>query len=162
MKEIYILRHAKSSWSNKNLSDFERPLAKRGIRDAKKVGNYGKINQIKISKVLCSKARRAKETFDIVADDFSFKIDDAAYTDDLYYGKYNQILSFLKKINDKYMNILIIGHNPMLHILIESLTDKDIAKFSTCNLAIISHSDKWNMIDNGKCSLESIIRPKEI
>ena len=75
MKEIYVLRHAKSSWDNSNLSDFERPLADRGIRDAKKMSKFLKDMDLKIDKVLCSNALRAKETFDLTADCFNFEID---------------------------------------------------------------------------------------
>ena len=80
MKEIYVLRHAKSSWDNSNLSDFERPLADRGISDAKKMSKFLKDMDLKIDKVLCSNALRAKETFDLTADGFNFEIDKATYT----------------------------------------------------------------------------------
>ena len=75
MKEIYVLRHAKSSWDNSNLSDFERPLSDRGISDAKKMSKFLKDMDLKIDKVLCSNALRAKETFDLTADGFNFEID---------------------------------------------------------------------------------------
>ncbi len=83
MKEIFILRHAKSSWDNINLSDFERPLAQRGIKDTKKIFSFITDNNFNIDKVLCSSAVRAKETFDLIADGFRFPIENATYTDDL-------------------------------------------------------------------------------
>ena len=93
MKEIYVLRHAKSSWDNSNLSDFERPLANRGISDAKKMSKFLKDMDLKIDKVLCSNALRAKETFDLTADGFNFEIDKATYTDKLYFGDTTNIKS---------------------------------------------------------------------
>ena len=72
MKQIYILRHAKSSWDNTNLSDFDRPLSKRGINDAVKLGKFILANKIRVSNVICSNARRTKDTFDLISKDLDF------------------------------------------------------------------------------------------
>ena len=162
MKEIYVLRHAKSSWDNSNLSDFERPLADRGISDAKKMSNFLKDMNIKIDKVLCSNAIRAKETFDLTADGFNFKIDKATYLDKLYFGDTTTIIQDLKELDESLNNILIVGHNPTLHYLVEILTNESINRFTTCNLATISHNGEWVSLNSQQCSLKSLIRPKEL
>ena len=104
MKEIYVLRHAKSSWDNSNLSDFERPLADRGISDAKKMSKFLKDMDLKIDKVLCSNALRAKETFDLTADGFNFEIDKATYSDKLYFGDTTSIIKGLKVLDESLKN----------------------------------------------------------
>ena len=162
MKQIYILRHAKSSWDNSNLSDFERPLADRGISDAKKMSNFLKDMNIKIDKVLCSNAIRAKETFDLTADGFNFEIDKATYLDKLYFGDTTTIIQDLKELDESLNNILIVGHNPTLHYLVEILTNESINRFTTCNLATISHDGEWVSLNSQQCSLKSLIRPKEL
>ena len=162
MKEIYVLRHAKSSWDNSNLSDFERPLANRGISDAKKMSNFLKDMNIKIDKVLCSNAIRAKETFDLTADGFNFEIDKATYLDKLYFGDTTTIIQDLKELDESLNNILIVGHNPTLHYLVEILTNESINRFTTCNLATISHNGEWVSLNSQQCSLKSLIRPKEL
>ena len=162
MKEIYVLRHAKSSWDNSNLSDFERPLADRGISDAKKMSNFLKDMNIKIDKVLCSNAIRAKETFDLTADGFNFEIDKATYSDKLYFGDTTTIIQDLKELDESLNNILIVGHNPTLHYLVEILTNESINRFTTCNLATISHDGEWVSLNSQQCSLKSLIRPKEL
>ena len=162
MKQILLLRHAKSSWDNSNLSDFERPLANRGIRDAKKLCKFLKKSDLKLDKVLCSNAFRAKETFDLTADGFNFQIEKAAYTDKLYFGDVANIINDLKKLDEGIKNILIIGHNPTLHLLVEFLINENIARFTTCNLAIIVFKGNWIKLDSHKCSLKSLIKPKEI
>ncbi len=162
MKEIYVLRHAKSSWDNSNLSDFERPLANRGISDAKKMSNFLKDMNIKIDKVLCSNAIRAKETFDLTADGFNFEIDKATYLDKLYFGDTTTIIQDLKELDESLNNILIVGHNPTLHYLVEILTNESINRFTTCNLATISHDGEWVSLNSQQCSLKSLIRPKEL
>tara|TARA_B100001564_G_scaffold351408_1_gene357222 strand:- start:779 stop:1273 length:495 start_codon:yes stop_codon:yes gene_type:complete len=162
MKEIYVLRHAKSSWDNSNLSDFERPLADRGISDAKKMSKFLKDMNIKIDKVLCSNAIRAKETFDLTADGFNFEIDKATYSDKLYFGDTTTIIQDLKELDESLNNILIVGHNPTLHYLVEILTNESINRFTTCNLATISHDGEWVSLNSQQCSLKSLIRPKEL
>lgn len=162
MKQVYILRHAKSSWDNKDLADFDRPLSNRGEKDAQKLCAFAEMNGIVIDKVMCSNAKRTKETFDLVADGFNFPIADAFYTEDLYFGDVNNIVSSLRKLDEKLKNILIVGHNPTLHMLVEILTEDSIEKFSTCNLAIINFKGEWKTLDFHKSSLKSLIRPKEI
>ena len=162
MKEIYVLRHAKSSWDNSNLSDFDRPLADRGISDAKKMSNFLKDMNIKIDKVLCSNAIRAKETFDLTADGFNFEIDKATYLDKLYFGDTTTIIQDLKELDESLNNILIVGHNPTLHYLVEILTNESINRFTTCNLATISHNGEWVSLNSQQCSIKSLIRPKEL
>ncbi len=162
MKEIYVLRHAKSSWDNSNLSDFERPLADRGISDAKKMSKFLKNMNIKTDKVLCSNAIRAKETFDLTADGFNFEIDKATYSDKLYFGDTTTIIQDLKELDESLNNILIVGHNPTLHYLVEILTNESINRFTTCNLATISHDGEWVSLNSQQCSLKSLIRPKEL
>ena len=162
MKQIYILRHAKSSWDNSNLSDFDRPLADRGISDAKKMSNFLKDMNIKIDRVLCSNAIRAKETFDLTADGFNFEIDKATYLDKLYFGDTTTIIQDLKELDESLNNILIVGHNPTLHYLVEILTNESINRFTTCNLATISHDGEWVSLNSQQCSLKSLIRPKEL
>ena len=162
MKQIYILRHAKSSWDNSNLNDFERPLADRGISDAKKMSKFLKDMNIKIDKVLCSNAIRAKETFDLTADGCNFEIDKATYLDKLYFGDTTTIIQDLKELDESLNNILIVGHNPTLHYLVEILTNESINRFTTCNLATISHDGEWVSLNSQQCSLKSLIRPKEL
>ena len=162
MKEIYVLRHAKSSWDNSNLSDFERPLADRGINDAKKMSKFLIDMDLKIDKVLCSNAIRAKETFDLTADGFNFEIDKATYTDKLYFGDATNIIKGLRELDESLKNILIVGHNPTLHYLVELLTNKPIDRFTTCNLAIISYDGEWISLSPQQCRLKSLIKPKEL
>ena len=68
----------------------------------------------------------------------------------------------MNRLDEKLNNILIVGHNPTLHILVEALTNETIIKFATCNLAIINFKGEWKTLDFYKSSLKSIIRPKEI
>ena len=111
---------------------------------------------------MSSELFETKETFDIISDGIKFKISDARYTDDLYFKGIDKILSYLRSIDEETKSILIIGHNPTLHFLIETLTKEHIYKFATCNMAIINFNNNWKNLSEGKCKLELIIKPKEI
>ena len=162
MKEIFVLRHAKSSWDNVNLSDHDRPLANRGIKDAAKLCAFVKKRGHKLDKVLCSTAKRAKETYDLIADGFNYEIDKTTFTDKLYFGDVTDIIRDLRELDESLNSILIVGHNPTLHHLVELLTNEQIDRFTTCNLAIISQDDEWITLNSHKCSLKSLIRPKDL
>ena len=162
MKEIFVLRHAKSSWDHVNLSDHDRPLTNRGIKDAAKLCAFVKNKRYKLDKVLCSTAKRAKETFDLTADGFNFEIGRTIYTDKLYFGEATDLIKHLRDLDESLNNILIVGHNPTLHYLVELLANEQIDRFTTCNLAIISHAGKWIALNSHKCSLKSLIKPKDL
>ena len=132
------------------------------ILNQKARSHFLKDMDLKIDKVLCSNALRAKETFDLTADCFNFEIDKATYTDKLYFGDTTNIIKDLKELDESLKNILIVGHNPTLHYLVELLTNKTIDRFTTCNLAIISHDGEWISLNSQKCRLRSLIKPKEL
>ena len=126
------------------------------------MSKFLKDMDLKIDKVLCSNAIRAKETFDLTADGFNFEIDKATYLDKLYFGDTTTIIQDLKELDESLNNILIVGHNPTLHYLVEILTNESINRFTTCNLATISHDGEWISLNSQQCSLKSLIRPKEL
>ena len=68
----------------------------------------------------------------------------------------------MKELDESLKNILIVGHNPTLHHLVELLTNKPIERFTTCNLAIISHDGEWISLSSQQCRLRSLIKPKEL
>jgi len=115
MKQIFLLRHAKSDWNNLGEQDFDRSLAKRGIQDASTISNYVKKNNHLIEKVLCSSSKRTKQTFDYCSDGFNFPIENAEYLDDLYFGDTDKIIRLIQNINESISSILIVGHNPTMH-----------------------------------------------
>ena len=112
--------------------------------------------------MFCSSAIRTKETFDLIADGFRFSIEDAIYSEDLYFGSVSNIINTLRKLDEKNKSILIIGHNPTLFYLVEELANERIQKFTTCNLAVLNFGDEWKRLSKFKCELKSLYRPKEI
>ena len=143
MKQIFLLRHAKSDWSTMGQQDFDRGLASRGIKDISLISDYVKKNNFKLDEVLCSSANRTKETFDLCADGFDFDIKNAKYYDELYYGNHESIIDLLVNVNQSANSVLVVGHNPTMHILLEQLTGLSIIKYPTSTLAQIILQKEW-------------------
>ncbi|WP_068118478.1 SixA phosphatase family protein [Tropicimonas marinistellae] len=114
MKQLILLRHAKSSWVNPELDDFDRPLNKRGKRSAKALGKWLRKNERTPDHVLCSAARRARETWE------ELKLPgDVALRDDLYHASPETMLTALRGTRGRC--ILMIGHNPGIAALAHDL-----------------------------------------
>lgn len=135
MKTLLILRHAKSSWSHPELSDHERPLNKRGKRDAPRIGELLRVEGLVPDVIMSSTARRAQETAERVIDASGFD-GNMLLIPEFYHGNYETILELLREVPDNAECVMIIGHNPDLEEFIENLTD-DYARLSTASLVKI-------------------------
>tara|TARA_B100000029_G_scaffold513303_1_gene612433 strand:- start:16885 stop:17385 length:501 start_codon:yes stop_codon:yes gene_type:complete len=159
MNNLFLLRHAKSSWDNSFLSDHDRPLAKRGIQDSLKLADH--LLDTSFDRIFCSSSKRTLETADLVLSDTHMK-HNMHITDDLYHADINDVLNLLSTNGDTHENILLIGHNPTMQYLVEYLTDESLGNFPTCAFAHIKIKTEWCNIDKRSNSLEKFIRPKEL
>ena len=112
MKTLLLIRHAKSSWDNVSLSDFERPLNDRGKTDAPKMAARLKKQKIKIDVFISSPARRAKKTAEYFIKEFGEKADDIILVSALYDAGINNFSDTVKDIDDKNKSAAIFSHNP--------------------------------------------------
>jgi phosphohistidine phosphatase len=122
MKTLLLLRHAKSSWDQPELHDHDRPLNKRGKKEAPKVGKYLKENDLVPDLILSSTARRAHDTAQAVADETGFSAEIDLYQD-LYLSDTSCYLDILRCIPDVANRVLVVGHNPDLEEFLTMLTD---------------------------------------
>jgi phosphohistidine phosphatase len=112
MENLLVFRHAKSDWSHFGLSDFDRPLAPRGLRDAPLMGETLKTMEMVPDRIVCSPAKRARETAGLFAEAAGFR-GDLVIEDDLYGGSgetYRKIISG----HSAYRLVMVIGHNPVI------------------------------------------------
>ena len=122
----------------------------------------GTTNNFNLGVVLFSCANRTKDTFDWCADVFKFDINNAKYLDDLYYGNHESIIDLLVNVNQAANSVLVVGHNPTMHILLEQLTGLSIIKYPTSALAQIILQKEWKDLLLNKCELKLFLRPKEL
>ncbi len=136
MKTLFLLRHAKSSWKQPEKNDHDRPLNKRGKKEAPKVGEYLKANDLVPDLILSSTARRAHDTAQAVAEESGFEGQIDLYQD-LYLSDTACYLNILQCLPDTASRVLVVGHNPDLEALLTLLTDVT-EHMTTATLAEIS------------------------
>jgi phosphohistidine phosphatase len=126
MKEIILMRHAKSSWSDSELKDFDRPLNKRGKKDAPKMGKILMEKKAVPDRIISSSAKRARSTAKLVAKKISFE-DDVILLDELYLAEAETILGLLKSQPDDLNRIMVVGHNPGMEWFLQMVCGKVVS-----------------------------------
>ena len=161
MKKLFLLRHAKSSWDDPALGDFDRPLSKRGISNAILLSKYLDKQKVSFDLVLSSPSERTQSTSDLVLS-YCNPAPTILLKEDIYHASVSSLSQLIKGQDDSINNLLVIGHNPGLHILIESLAHKSIIKLPTCAFAKLTNFNHWKDLDTGILDLELLITPKEL
>ena len=160
MKELYLIRHAKSSWKDSSLDDFDRPLNKRGDKDALLMGTMLHNNKTTPDAIISSPALRAKTTAKIIADAIHFH-KPVHYDKTLYEADLDTLLQTIKALDDKDDTVFLIAHNPGLNMLAEDLVDLR-ENLPTCGIVRIQFScSRWTKIDAGDAALISFDYPKK-
>jgi len=134
MKTLYLVRHAKSSWKHPELDDFERPLNKRGKRDAPAMGQFLLQKGIKPDIIISSPAVRASVTTKIISDILSYPFNRVAYSDDIYEAGISSLFKILSKVENKYNSGMIVGHNPGMTYFANTLASTRIDNIPTCGI----------------------------
>lgn len=160
MKRLYIIRHAKSSWKDLSLDDFDRPLNKRGQRDAPFMGKVLKDLHVKPDIILSSPARRAKTTAQIIAKKVKYD-KEILFIDEIYEASAVTLHRILTKVDDENRVVFLFGHNPGLNELLEEYVDVD-ENIPTCGIATIEFDVKsWSEISELNAQLISFDYPKK-
>jgi phosphohistidine phosphatase len=163
---LYIMRHAKSDWSGPQISDFERPINRRGTRNAIRIGQWMNENNYIPQKIISSPALRTKETIELVTEQISkFNLEDLTYEDELYLAGFTQLIEFINTYKDKVQSLMLVGHNSGIENLVNYLCDRSGNKeiiVTTANLFIFKFSsDSFNTaVDTIK--LVEAIKPREL
>ena len=170
MLELYVMRHAKSSWDNLKLTDYDRPLSNKGKKNAKKICEFFVKKQIKFDLVLVSSSKRTKKTLKILQKKLE-KPKKIITTKTLYLANENKISLEIKKIKEDFKKVLLINHEPAVTNLVSYLVKNKENnlfklmkyKFPTAAFAkIVFNLDKWSQINDSTGLLKNFIRPKDI
>jgi phosphohistidine phosphatase len=161
-RQLYVLRHAKSSWDDPGLDDHERPLGPRGRGSLEVLSEYIRRESIRPDLVLCSSARRTRETLEGIELGGEHLIES-----DLYGAGPATLLERLRGIPDAVGSAMVIGHNPAVHVLVMRLAAAgDLtqvqAKFPTGALATLDFEGGWAELAPGCARLTGFVRPKQL
>lgn len=138
MKQLLILRHAKSSWIDPELSDFDRPLNERGRRAAPLMGNWIAKQNLQPEIVFCSLAARAQETFQLVSETTEWDTQ-VIHSEDLYLAPAHTYVEYLTQLPEHINSALVIGHNPGMEELVYGQCG-EFHSMPTCALAVIEYN----------------------
>lgn len=160
MTTLLILRHAKSSWSNANLTDHQRPLNSRGKRDAPRMGKLLQEQDLVPHLIITSSAERARTTAEMVAHSCQYP-GEIEVTSDLYHADPPAYVARLQEVEDQHRRVLVVGHNPGLEALLKRLTG-EAHRLPTAALAHVEMPlATWRELSGAsRGQLKSLWRPK--
>lgn len=170
MKSVYLLRHAKSSWKEEGVDDIDRPLSKRGRAAAKAMRRHLAEKKLLPAQILCSPARRTRDTLAIVQGAFATAVP-IRFEKGIYMAEPQTLLRRLKRLGDSLDAVMIVGHNPGLQQLALILSEgrdseirRDLAvKFPTGALAVVRfETEHWSGLDIGGALLEAFVRARDL
>ena len=162
MKTLLILRHAKSSWKDTSLHDHDRPLNKRGKRDAPRMGELLQQQDLVPDLIISSTAKRAHKTAKVVAATCDYD-GEVGLERNFYHGVPENYIYTLRRLPKHYERVMIVGHNPSLEYLLEELTG-DGERMPTAALAQIDFKiNEWKQLDyKADGELVKLWRPREL
>ena len=161
MKKLLIMRHAKSSWSDAQLSDFERPLNAHGSRAAPFMGALLREQDLVPDLIISSTAVRAHETAKLVAAACTYS-GEVRLDPNIYEGAPQTLLDIVLSVDQAILTVMLVGHTPGVDGLIRVLTD-EIVPMPTAAIAYMeSSAELWSDIAQERAQLVRVFRPKEL
>jgi phosphohistidine phosphatase len=162
VRYLYLLRHAKSSWDDPKLADRDRPLAPRGKKAMKAMARHLRHEGVHPELVLCSPAKRARQTLERVRDSLGEGVA-IEVEEDLYTFDEDVLFRRLKRVPASVKSLMVVGHNPAMEELAMLLTgDERAAAFPTGALATVAVPVAWSRLRPGSAELASFVRPKDL
>ena len=169
-RTLLLLRHAKSSWNDPAVADHDRPLAPRGDRAARLVAEHLRSEGVHPALVLCSSARRTRDTLELIRPALAADAD-VRIEPDLYGADPDEILDLVRTVDESVPSVLVIGHNPGLEDLAfhlagdgdEAALDELRTKFPTAALARFDLGPStWADLGAGAAYLTSLVVPRDL
>jgi phosphohistidine phosphatase len=167
-RELLILRHAKSAWDTDAPTDFDRPLAKRGRRDAPRVGRFLRDRGLMPDHVVSSPAERARQTVIAVCAEMGIPKAAIHWDPRIYHASSGSLLDVLNDCPSDARRVLIAGHNPGLEILLQNLCNHEVPMppdYKLMPTAAVAHLEilsQWSALEGGAARLLSLTRARSL
>ena len=162
MKTLILMRHAKSTWKEKKVDDYDRPLSKRGKKDAPRMGELLKEHNLLPDLIIASTSVRTHETVDLVIEASRYRGNICLFSD-LYMGEIDVYFTHIRQLSDEVNTLLVIGHNPSLESILQLLTGKVESLPSGAVAHIQLPVDCWKDLNFEQTgTLVNFWKPKEI
>ena len=162
MKTLYLVRHAKSSWKYPDLDDFERPLNKRGRKNAPLMGKILKKLKVVPDLIISSPANRAAMTARIIAAKINYPPENIQYSESIYEFSENALIQVVKLLDDEVIQAMVVGHNPALNGLANYIGDQPISNIPTAGIYCLELDiTSWTKIGENCGKLKFFEYPKK-
>lgn len=163
MKRLFLCRHAKSSWKDSTLADIDRPLNKRGKKDAPVMGARLAMRGFGPDLILASPAKRALATARQLAKHVDYPKKNIIIKNELYGATPDTQMHIIRNVYDDLTSVYIVGHNPETTLLANYLGGLDIYNVPTCGIVLLEFDvESWGKIDRGEGKLILFDYPKRI
>lgn len=160
MKTVYFVRHAKSSWSNEFLRDIDRPLNKRGLRDAPLMAKKLREKGVKPDLFLSSPAKRALTTAEIFA--AGLDVDGIRVEPKLYEAFPEDVIRVIQGVEDAVQTLFVFGHNPTLFVLANRFSKSELDNVPTCGIVRVeARIDSWRDFRENSGRMVEFMYPKQ-
>jgi phosphohistidine phosphatase len=162
MKQLYLVRHAKSSWKNPELADMERPLNKRGKRDAPFMGKRLSRHNVQPDLIISSPAKRALSTAKSIAQEIGYPRKRIVANESVYMASVQTLLKTIQDIDESHSRAILLGHNPGLTELAVRLSQHQVDNIPTCGIFCIDFNvDSWKEVSEGTGTFAFFDYPKK-
>lgn len=171
MLTLMLLRHAKSSWDDPFVDDFDRPLAKRGAKAAPVMGAALAQMQLRPDLIVCSGAVRARQTLALVLEVLGSPTPEVIFDDSIYLAPPEKLLARIRAVKKSPNHLMLVGHNPGIEELAQMLAGSGpaddrarlAAKFPTAGIAVLTFdAQSWKDIAPGTGRLEHFLTPRQL
>jgi len=161
MKNLVVIRHAKSSWDDPGLADIDRSLNGRGKHDAPLMGGLLKARGMRPGRIVCSPAKRARKTAKLIAEELGYAAEAIDIRPGIYMEGLPALIAIIQGLDDAWQRVYLVGHNPDLTDLVNRLAGESIDNVPTCGVASIEFEvESWAHIMAGAGRLAFFDYPK--
>ena len=171
-RDLFIMRHAKSDWNNELISDFDRPLNERGMKDAPRMARWLSERLTENNKALdfliSSPALRAKQTTTEITSHLNLPESAICYDKRMYLASVETLLDIVRETDNKHKSIMLVGHNPGLENLALNLSkeqipiDPDGSLMTTANIIHLQVKQSWDGLALNEAEFVQLMRPRQL
>lgn len=159
MKNIIIVRHAKSSWVDFSLSDFQRPLDDKGLSDAPVMADRLFDAGYQVQKIITSNATRAKTTAQFFANKYGLEMQ---FEGDLYHGEPEDYMMMIEELPESIHTVALFGHNPGITFIANMISHGITDDVPTCGIIVAQMGDiPWNKCNWDDMKIKELMLPKD-
>jgi len=162
-RSLILIRHTKSNWTDLSLPDFDRPIKKDRIDDAKEMATQLKTLGVEPDLIICSPAKRTRQTAEYFCEKLKYNEKDIQFDKRIYESTAEEVLQVIRETDGAIKTLIVIGHNPSLTHLANIFAENSIEEIPTTGVVWLEFNTKdWELYKLTPCKLKAFLTPKTI